>query len=113
MMHSAAQREAENAIRFLREQIDAIDLQLVALLVQRARLAVRIGEVKEYADLPVVELTREKQVLGRVDRLRSEPLDAESLQEIFSAIMLSMRRIQAGKRASEEAPPKKRKRARR
>jgi chorismate mutase/prephenate dehydratase len=103
-----AQREATNAIRFLREQIDAIDLQVVALLVQRARLAVRIGEVKEYAELPVVELNREQQVLQRVEKLRSEPLDAESAHQIFTSIMLSMRRLQSrgrGDEAEDDTPP--------
>ena len=99
-----AQREAGNAIRFLREQIDAIDLQLVALLVQRARLAVRIGEVKEYAELPVVELGREQQVLQRVEKLRSEPLDGQSVHEIFQAIMLSMRRLQSLGRSDAGTP---------
>ena len=35
MASEAASAEAQNAIRFLRTDIDAIDLQLVALLVQR------------------------------------------------------------------------------
>jgi chorismate mutase / prephenate dehydratase len=94
MSNDGARREAENAIRFLRGDIDAIDLQLVALLVQRARLAVRIGEIKEYAELPVVELGREQQVLDRVEKLRTPPLDAHGLREIFTAIMLTMRRLQ-------------------
>ena len=94
MSNEGASREAQNAIRFLRTDIDAIDLQLVALLVQRARLAVRIGEIKEYAELPVVEPNREQAVLERVEKLRSAPLDAKGLREIFSAIMLTMRRLQ-------------------
>jgi chorismate mutase len=94
MASEAASAEAQNAIRFLRTDIDAIDLQLVALLVQRARLAVRIGEVKEYAQLPVVEMGREQQVLERVEKLRSEPMDAEGLRQIFTAIMQTMRRLQ-------------------
>jgi chorismate mutase / prephenate dehydratase len=104
---SAGQREAENAIRFLREQVDAIDLQLIALLVQRARLAVRIGEVKEYANLPVVEMGREQKVLDRIERLRSEPLDEQGAKEIFTSIMLAMRRLQAKGRAdlAEETLP--------
>jgi chorismate mutase/prephenate dehydratase len=104
---SSGTREAENAIRFLRDQIDAIDLQLVALLVQRARLAVRIGEVKEYAELPVVEMNRESQVLNRVEKLRSEPLDALGAKEIFTAIMLAMRRLQARGREDQPTPIKK------
>lgn len=107
MSNEAAAREAQNAIRFLRSDIDAIDLQVVALLVQRARLAVRIGEIKEYAELPVVEMSREQQVLDRVEKLRSEPLDAQGLKDIFTAIMLTMRRLQTPTPAAPAAPAKK------
>ncbi len=101
MASDAASNEAQNAIRFLRTDIDAIDLQLVALLVQRARLAVRIGEIKEYAQLPVVEMGREQQVLDRVEKLRSEPMDSDGLRQIFTAIMQTMRRLQT----PAEPPP--------
>lgn len=94
-----AAAEAKNAIRFLRDNIDAIDLQLVALLVQRARFAVRIGEIKEYSSLPVVEPSREQQVLERVEKLRSEPLDAAGLERIFTAIMVTMRDLQTRRAA--------------
>ena len=68
-------------------------------------LAVRIGEVKEYAELPVVELGREQQVLQRVEKLRSEPLDSESAHQIFTSIMLAMRRLQSRHRGDEAPPP--------
>ena len=44
----------------LRDQIDALDRQLVELLSERARAALMIGHLKASTSLPVYEPAREK-----------------------------------------------------
>jgi chorismate mutase len=50
----------------LRNQIDALDRQLVELLSERARAAQRIGHLKAATSLPVYEPAREKVIYANV-----------------------------------------------
>ena len=50
----------------LREQIDAIDAQILALLSRRAELAQQVGHVKAETNAPVFRPEREAQVLRGV-----------------------------------------------
>jgi chorismate mutase-like protein len=77
-----------------RKRIDAIDRKIIALLVERAKLARKIGAVKKQHGLPIYEPAREVSVLERVEGYRKEPLPAAGLARIYRAIMLTMRGIQ-------------------
>lgn len=70
-----------------RQRIDALDAALVALLNQRARIALQIGKMKRELDWPVRAPDRESFVLDRVSQLAEGPLDASSVVRIFSAII--------------------------
>jgi chorismate mutase/prephenate dehydratase len=72
----------------LREQIDAIDRQIQALISERARCAQRVGEVKgllQKADFYRPE--REAQVLRRVVERNEGPLKNEEMLRLFREIM--------------------------
>lgn len=49
----------------LRAQIDAVDAQLAALLVQRAELVKAVWTRKEQAGAPVLDPDREQQIVAR------------------------------------------------
>ena len=55
----------DNKLKPLREQIDAIDAQILELLNQRARIAQQVGHVKAETNAPVFRPERETQVLRR------------------------------------------------
>lgn len=86
--------QAQAALLPLRNEIDVLDRQIIELLVDRAKLARKIGDVKHRFGLAVVEKHREDAVLAKVERLRKAPLDELGLQRIYRAIMLTMRRLQ-------------------
>ena len=65
--------EAVRAMAKCREQIDAIDLELLALLNRRTRVVEQIGQVKETLDLPVYEPKREDDVFHNVTAHNSGP----------------------------------------
>lgn len=77
-----------------RQRIDALDLQLLALLNDRAQVALQIAEAKRRAGLPVVDADRERQVVARLQRHNAGPLTPEALARIYHAIMVEMRALQ-------------------
>jgi chorismate mutase/prephenate dehydratase len=75
----------------MREQIDALDGRLVKLLSQRARLAQRIGALKQGG---IYRPEREAQVLRRVKNLNSGPLSGAALARLFTEIMSACRALE-------------------
>lgn len=53
----------EKTLENLREEIDALDLQIVYLLIERFKVAQQIGEYKSKNSLPVLDRSREEQRL--------------------------------------------------
>ena len=52
-------------LNLLREQIDVVDQQLVALLAERLKLVAGVGEVKSRHGLPIYAPDREAAMLAR------------------------------------------------
>jgi chorismate mutase/prephenate dehydratase len=76
----------------LREQIDAIDDQLLKLVSSRAELAHTIGELKGGG--PIYRPEREAQVLRRLLSQNSGPLSDESVTAIFRTVMSNCRALE-------------------
>ena len=57
---------SDDKLKPLREQIDAIDAQILDLLNRRARVAQEVGHVKAETNAPVFRPEREAQVLRKV-----------------------------------------------
>jgi chorismate mutase len=93
--------EAMAALEKFRQEIDAIDLELLALLNRRTRVVERIGQVKESVDLPVYEPKRENAVFRNVTENNTGPLDGDALQRIFERIIDEMRSLQKMRRQGE------------
>lgn len=71
----------------LRARIDSLDEQLVALLNERARIAVEIGKLKRADDVGVFAPDREREVLDRIIRLSAGPMSPQSLRAIYRELM--------------------------
>ncbi len=69
-----------------REQINSIDNELVALFVQRMELSGKIAAYKEANNIPVLDSTRERELLNRVSELAGEELERYT-RILFSMIM--------------------------
>ena len=85
----------------LRNQIDALDRQLVELLSDRARAAQMIGHLKADLSLPVYEPDREKIVYANVRAANKGPLPDIELTHIYERIIDVMRALQRDELASE------------
>ena len=78
----------------LRQEIDAIDRQLVALFEQRMAVTEQVGRYKLANHMPVLDRSREEQVLvGKTALLSNKALSAD-VTELFEAIMAISRRQQ-------------------
>jgi chorismate mutase/prephenate dehydratase len=75
------------SIDALRAHIDRIDEKLLALLNQRAQLAVQIGRRKHSAQTSIYSPAREKRIYERLSAANHGPLTAQSLRPIFREII--------------------------
>jgi len=78
----------------LREEINAVDTQLLELINQRAQIARRIGGVKAEHGLSVYDPAREGAVYERLVSLNPGPLSKGAIEDIFSSIIDACRQIQ-------------------
>ena len=81
-------------LKTLREQIDAVDAQLVSLLNARSAIALAIGRLKEQLHEPVYQPGREAEVLAHVRALNQGPLDDHAVTRLFERIIDEARRIE-------------------
>lgn len=94
--------EALEILAKYREEIDAIDRELLETLNRRTRVVEEIGRVKQSVDLPIYEPKRENDVFRNVRANNHGPLDSEALQRIFERIIDEMRSLQKMRRAQGE-----------
>jgi len=81
-------------LRQLREAIDAIDLQLVERLNERARLVAEVGRIKHDSGSPIFQPEREAEVVRRVVAASHGPLPDAAIEAIYREIMSAARAIQ-------------------
>jgi len=95
----------EEALRILakyRDEIDAIDRQLLDLLNRRTRVVEEIGRVKDSHGLPIYEPKREQDVFRNVTTHNSGPLTTDALERIFERIIDEMRSLQKMRREQKQ-----------
>ncbi len=90
-----------------RDEIDAIDEQLVDLLNRRSQCAIEIGRIKRKLDLPVYSPARETEVINHVVKTSRGPLDAGAVRRLFERIIDESRRIERITVEKEESPQAK------
>jgi chorismate mutase len=81
-------------IEHWRKEIDEIDGELLQLLNIRARLALKVGALKQAAHLPFCDPERERTVLERLREMNSGPLDERAVDKVFRRIIRESRRVQ-------------------
>jgi prephenate dehydrogenase len=78
-----------------REYIDALDRDIVRLLAQRAQLSQRAADAKAKIGAPVLDASREAEVLGARRAWANElRVDPDATADVFRAILTMSRRLQ-------------------
>ncbi len=87
--------ERSPELRQAREHIDAVDHEIVRLLAQRAALSQKAARAKAALGAPVLDPSREQEVLGARRAWASElKVDPDAVADVFHAIMTMSRRAQ-------------------
>jgi chorismate mutase-like protein len=76
-----------NTLREWRQEIDALDTELLRLVNRRAAIACEIAAVKVAAGMPAYDPGREAEVLQRITAQNPGPFEHESVRAIFHSII--------------------------
>jgi chorismate mutase/prephenate dehydrogenase len=89
----------------LRDQIDAVDRQVLDLLAQRMRIVTNVGRVKRSGNAQIRDAERERQVLdARREMAEQRGLDPEPIESIYRQIILASSDYQAALRVQANPP---------
>ncbi len=86
-MGEPSQRPRAASLEELRQSIDQIDEQVVALLNRRAELVIEIGKLKRQNSSSIYVPSRETEVFRRAVEASKGPLPASAVRAIFREIM--------------------------
>lgn len=78
----------------LRAEIDRIDQQILALVAERVRVVLKVGDIKREHDLRVYDPERERRLIQRLSELAPAPLDTTTVQRIFERLIDESRRLE-------------------
>jgi chorismate mutase/prephenate dehydratase len=81
----------QRSLQDIRQDIDAIDEQLVTLLSKRVELAQQVGHVKGKDKRPYFTPERERQIYQRLEAINPGPLQNRQLSAIFREIISAAR----------------------
>lgn len=99
----SSDRPESPELRRLRRRIDALDRRIVALLNERASLAIAVGRAKRAAGWRAVrDLERERDVLERISAANGGPLGDADLQTIYRRIIAATRSLEADHNGLDE-----------
>ncbi len=94
------------ALAPLRERIDAIDHEIVALLNERAQIALEIGRVKQQTGRRTVrDAKRETEVLERVTSASAGLFPEPELVALYRKLIAATRRVQHAQKRKAAAGP--------
>lgn len=77
-----------------RNRIDALEDILILLLNKRASYALEIGKIKKEKQLPVLDASREQEILDRVASKTDGPLPPDAIRRIFQTMIEETRKIE-------------------
>ncbi|HSF57722.1 MAG TPA: prephenate dehydratase [Candidatus Binatia bacterium] len=85
----------KESVDALRKKIDQIDEKLVALLNDRASLAIRIGHHKRLNNEVIYAPSREQAILHRVAQLSRGPLPQQAIRSVFREVIGACRSLES------------------
>jgi chorismate mutase/prephenate dehydratase len=74
-------------IKKLRDDIDKIDEEILALLNERAEIVLQIGKLKEQQKLEIYDPSREDKVCRRLEQKNKGPFPTPAIKPVFREIM--------------------------
>jgi chorismate mutase-like protein len=78
----------------LRERLDVIDDQMVALLSERAQVIMQVADFKRQHHLPIYVPAREESIIERLRTTNPGPLSGDAIERIYRTIIEEMRKLE-------------------
>lgn len=85
---------SQGRLEQLRSELDSVNLQLLELLSERARLAQEIGQEKQKQGVPNFDPVREKKMLDALVEHNHGPFDNETVRHLFKQIFQASLKLQ-------------------
>jgi chorismate mutase / prephenate dehydratase len=101
---SATPPPPDLSLASLRQQIDAIDQQLLSLLNERARVAEHVGDIKRREGTPFFRPDRVAQVIQKIENANQGPLLNSHVASIWREIMSACLALEAPQRVAVLGP---------
>ncbi|MDR2613110.1 MAG: prephenate dehydratase [Deltaproteobacteria bacterium] len=105
-MSEDSRQKAAEILAPLRTRIDALDDQILELIQKRALTAIELGKLKKKSSFPIMDLSREKQVLARfTNKVKpGEGLTLDAVLSVYTEIIKACRAAQAPTKVSFLGP---------
>ena len=104
VLSKAPTPEQEAEFARWRDQIDALDQQLVLAMNERAKVVQQVGEAKRRLGYPVFAPHREREVLEKIKGLNDGPLASRTLHAIWRQMMSGSFALERGLRIAYLGP---------
>jgi chorismate mutase len=85
--------EVQATIDALRGRIDEIDCRIVALLNERADIALEIRGLKPKVNLSLYDPKREEEIFANLAKCNDGPLFDDNLREVYEAVLHVMKEL--------------------
>jgi chorismate mutase/prephenate dehydratase len=79
----------------LRERLDILDEQMMALLSERAKIVHKVADFKRHHNIPVYIPEREAAIIERLRALNPGPLSGDAVERIYRTIVEEMRKFES------------------
>jgi chorismate mutase len=85
--------EVQDRIDALRGRIDEIDCRIVALLNERADIALEIRGLKPKVNLSLYDPKREEEIFANLAKCNTGPLFDDNLREVYATVLHVMKEL--------------------
>lgn len=85
---------SQGSLEQLRLQLDSVNLQMLELLSERARISQEIGQEKQKQGVPDFDPVREKKMLDVIIENNNGPFDNETVRHLFKQIFQASLKLQ-------------------
>lgn len=85
---------SQGRLEQLRSELDSVNLRLLEMLSERARIAQEIGQEKEKQGVPDFDPVREKKMLDTLVEFNQGPFDNETVRHLFKQIFQASLKLQ-------------------
>lgn len=94
----------KSILQNLRDKIDRIDIKILKLLNERAKIAIKISEIKKTQELSFYDPVREKNIIDNLLRLNTGPFTNDTVKTIFREILSATLALQESQKVAYLGP---------